>query len=237
MHSEQEFTNPFRRWRFVCDELITNLPSRNWSEKNHLTRWDSWKEQMEDRMARLEAHILSTAVESSSQPPYQTYGQDTTRGNLGDNPADPSQIVTLNLSCSLGAFPASSMINFTLTDPRGTSRQCPDLLSNQLIPQESAESLFSFYKKNMDSFAYNILADTDSLASISDRSPLLTVSICTVAAFCSGSLHYRTLFDNLKSEISGKVFSNNHEFDDVRALCIGALWLNEISTALNSLGK
>jgi hypothetical protein len=89
----------------------------------------------------------------------------------------------------------------------------------------------------MDSFAYNILADTDSLASISDRSPLLTVSICTVAAFCSGSLHYRTLFDNLKSEISGKVFSNNHEFDDVRALCIGALWLNEISTALNSLGK
>lgn len=192
---------------------------------------------MEDRMAKLEASILSTAVDSSSQPSYQTHVQDIAREAPKDDTADPSQIVTLNLSCSLGAFPASSMINFTLSDPRGTSRQCTDLLSRQLIPQQAAESLFSFYKQDMDSFAYNVLTDTDSLASISQRSPLLTVSICTVAAFCSSSPHYRALLDHLKSEVSGKVFSNNHEFDDVRALCIGALWLNEISTALNSLGK
>lgn len=33
------------------------------------------------------------------------------------------------------------------------------------------------------------------------------------------------------------MFSVNHTFDDVRALCIGAFWLNDISSALNALGK
>lgn len=205
----------------------------------------SWKEQMEDRLARLEAHIVSAGVEQpnlskqmlSSQAPYHAAGQDLAREDLISSSIESSQIVTLNLSCSLGAFPASSMINFTLSDPRDTLRQGSDLISRRLIPTEAAESLFAFYKQHMDSFAYKILIDTDSLASICERSPLLTVAIWTVAAFCSGSPHYRVLFDHLKSEVSGKVFSNNHEFDDVRALCIGALWLNEISTALNSLGK
>lgn len=202
---------------------------------------------MEGRMARLEAHILSTGGEQSnttSNPPtllpQSSYCEDTTSNtsSTGDS-AEASQIVTLNLSCSLGAFPASSMINFTLTEPRGTlaSGQSSNLLKLQLIPSEAAESLFSFYKQNMDAFAYDLLSETNSLASVSARSSLLIVAICTVAALYSGSPHYRILLDHLKNEVSAKVFSNNHDFDDVRALCIGSLWLNEISTALNSLGE
>lgn len=200
---------------------------------------------MEDRIAKLEAYILRTESDGTnglSKQPLLT--QQVSHVDLKELPRDKltgksphnSQVVTLNLSCSLGAFPASSMINFSLTDPRGTSIQDRDLISRRLIPPEAAEDLFSFYKHNMDPFAYDILTENDSLASISRRSSLLTAAICTVAAFWSDSAHYRVLNEYLKNEVSEKVFSNNHEFDDVRALCIGALWLNEISTALNSLG-
>ena len=199
---------------------------------------------MEERMAKLEAHILGTEVErsnipkrtSSSHSSYHTSTKSLSGENTLEYNTESSQIATLNLSCSLGAFPASSMINFTLSDPRDTSSHGSDLISSRIIPPEVAESLVTFYKSNMNSFAYDIITDTDSLGTLSARSSLLTVAVCTVAAFCSGSPHYKVLIDYLKNEISGKVFSNNHEFDDVRALCIGALWLNEVSTALNSLG-
>ncbi|KAJ5112544.1 hypothetical protein N7532_000589 [Penicillium argentinense] len=206
----------------------------------------SWKEQMEERMAKLEAHIIKAATEHPNPSKHlrpqkfnNDIGQNVPRNDndehLPNDLIEAPQIVTLNLSCSLGAFPASSMINFTLADPRGTSKQGSDFICHQLIPINVAETLFTFYKTNMDTFAYDILTRTDSLASMRERSSLLTAAICTVAALCSGSEHFRVLFDHLKSEVSGKVFSNNHEFDDVRALCVGALWLNEVSTALNSL--
>jgi len=112
-----------------------------------------------------------------------------------------------------------------------------DFISQQLVPVEVAEFLFAFYQRNMDHYVHGILADADSLLTIRMRSSLLLVAICTVAAFCSGSAYYSTLVQALQQTAQQKVFASNHEFDDVRALCIGALWLPEISTALNGLGK
>ncbi|OQD95525.1 hypothetical protein PENSOL_c020G06296 [Penicillium solitum] len=153
------------------------------------------------------------------------------------NPLHPetSAIVTLNLSCRLGAFPASSMINLTLGDIGATSGRNPDPVSCGIISQRIAEILFVFYKQNLDPCIHNILADNDTFPAICTRSPLLTTAICTVSAFCSGSESYGALLKHFTTQVSGKVFSSNHTFDDVRALCIGALWLNEVSTALNSL--
>ncbi|KAJ5311519.1 hypothetical protein N7476_007379 [Penicillium atrosanguineum] len=39
----------------------------------------------------------------------------------------------------------------------------------------------------------------------------------------------------LKNEVSGKLFTSSYTFDDVRALCVGTLWLPEVSKALNGL--
>lgn len=205
----------------------------------------SWKEQMEDRISRLEQSIKQNTTQTSriawgNAPPAQPFSfnnGETDTPTILPNPlhSEPSATVTLNLSCSLGAFPASSMINLTLGDIGATSGRNPDPVSCGIISQEIAEALFVFYKQNLDPCIHNTLSDNDSLSTIRARSPLFTTAICTVSAFCTGSENYSTLLKHFTTQVSGKVFSSNHTFDDVRALCIGALWLNEVSTALNSL--
>lgn len=151
--------------------------------------------------------------------------------------SEPSSNVTLNLSCSLGAFPASSMISLTLTDIGGHPGQIADLVSCGLILHKEAEDFFAFYKQNLNPCIHHVITESETFATIRARSPLLLAAICTVSALCTGSKHYAPMLKYLTSQVSGKVFSSRHTFDDVRALCIGALWLNEVSTALNSLGK
>ena len=82
-----------------------------------------------------------------------------------------------------------------------------------------------------------LLTEDDSLASIRERSSLLTTAICTVATFCMGSKEYHQCLKMFTNEVSRKLFSDKYEFDDVRALCIGALWLNDVSSVLNGLGE
>lgn len=202
---------------------------------------------MEDRISRLEQSIKQNTTQPSriaggnaplAQPVSFNNSQTDTPAIL-PNPLHPesSAIVTLNLSCSLGAFPASSMINLTLGDIGATSGRNPDPVSCGIISQRIAEILFVFYKQNLDPCIHNTLGDNDSLSTVRARSPLFITAICTVSAFCSGSENYSALQKHFTTQVSGKVFSSNHTFDDVRALCVGALWLNEVSTALNSLGE
>ena len=142
---------------------------------------------------------------------------------------------TLNLFCSLGAFPASSMSKPSKDDTCTDYEQ--DFISRGQIPQDNAEEHFRYYQKHLDPYLHNILALEDCLADIRSRSSLLTAAICTSAAFCSGSKDYDVCFKVLRQEVSGKMFSNHHTFDDVRALCIGAFWLHDVSSALNALGE
>lgn len=179
---------------------------------------------MEERLARLEQSLGNSSAQS----------QHPRLDSISNVPETP-QTATLDLSCSLGAFPASSMTSSTLHDI--SSMQGPDFVSRGLITIDVADNLFAFYQQNLDSYSYHILVDGDSLATIRRRSSLLTAAICTVSAFCSGSQHYRSLLNYFQNEVSGKLFSSSYEFDDVRALCIGTLWLPNISRALNGLGK
>lgn len=179
---------------------------------------------MEERIARLEESIGNTGAQS--QP---------SRHNPISTVTKTAQTATLDLSCSLGAFPASSLTSSTLDDI--SSRHGSDFISSGVITVDVAESLFTFYQQKLDSYAYHILVDGDSLATIRRRSTLLLAAICTVSAFSSGSPHYRSLLIHFQNEVSGKLFSSSYTFDDVRALCIGTLWLPEVSKALNGLGK
>ncbi|KAJ5601510.1 hypothetical protein N7510_011044 [Penicillium lagena] len=206
----------------------------------------SWKEKMEGRMGQLEQALRQSTNQPSTVPSFSVNSSGPSQGSAGLE-ADRSSIapptpwvissnVTLNLSCSLGAFPASSMISLTLTDAGGHSGQTSDLVSCGLIPHNEAEDFFAFYKQNLNPCIHHILTESDTFPIIRARSPLLLAAICTVSALCTGSKHYAPILKYFTTQVSGKVFSSRHTFDDVRALCIGALWLNEVSTALNSLG-
>ena len=202
-----------------------------------------WKETVEDRISKLEEAIKQNTTQSSMITPtnaavFQPLDSrsDLPSTSLNSLSAQTSGSVTLNLSCSLGAFPASSM-SLTLGDFSANIGRNLDPLSCGIISQETAETLFTFYKNNLDPCIHHALNENDTLISTHTSSILLTTAICTVSAHCIGSKDYSALLNTLKAQVSDKVFSTNHTFDDIRALCIGALWLNEISTALNSLGE
>lgn len=201
---------------------------------------------MERRVEQIELSLISGAnlnsrpssarVDSLKPPPSKSpSGAGTTvpsqMESLDELP-DTLSDITLNLSCSLGAFPASSLENFTLSQA-GCK---PDLISSGSISQDSAEEHFRFYHENLNPYIHHILSEKDSLANMRSRSSLLTAAVCTTAALCAGSADYQNCLNAFTHEVSGKLFSTHHTFDDVRALCIGALWLNDISFALNALG-
>ena len=177
----------------------------------------------------------STGVNPLRSPVSKGPNRSGTQGELRVTSSDmlprTFSAITLNLSCNLGAFPSSSLENFT---PEQAGYE-PNLNSSGLISQECAEC-FQFYHEKLNPYLHYILPAKDSLAVVRSRSSLLTTAICATAALCSGSPNYHNYLDAFRREVSSKLFSTHHTFDDIRALCIGAFWLNDISSALNSLG-
>lgn len=181
----------------------------------------------------------STDTESVTQSRILSTATKRNELNISQIPQglESPNTLTLNLSCGLGSFPASSMMNLTFTGDRTYVGHGLDLISCGLISLETAESLFSYYNENLEPLMHNVLEDNATLATTRRESSLLTTSICTVAAFCTGSGSYQSCLKYFKREVSDKVFASEYSFNDVRALCIGAFWVNEISSALNGLGK
>jgi hypothetical protein len=79
--------------------------------------------------------------------------------------AESASDVTLNLSCSLGSFPGSSIKTFPATDQETQSDykpdliSCgeilgPDLISQGLISLEAAEEYFAVYRNSMEPCIY-----------------------------------------------------------------------------------
>lgn len=214
----------------------------------------------------------SVATDTTTPPSadrLSSYPEAFDRASRTENTS--SHFVTLNLSCDLGAFPASSIAGSLTSAGRTDDRiyhhtrpQYRDLVSQRLIPLETAESLFCFYRDKLDPHIHNALLGVTpsgqhqhspkfptvlTLSTIRSMSSLLTAAVCTTAAFCGSTemnKHYQTCLDAFTQEIchlqtlpfQRKVRrGSNHSFDDVRALCIGAFWLPQISSELNALGK
>lgn len=200
---------------------------------------------MEDRMRRLEDALLqsnrSRDLQSSNAVTIDVPMNDdrrlvhTNQSTPSRQNADRPGKVTLNLSCSLGAFPAASITDMTLVHDGPETGSRPDLISCNLISLANASECFTFYKEHLDQHMHYLFSEMDNLASVRARSPFLTAAICTVASFCTGSNDYEACFKSFTNEVSRKLFADKYNFDDVRALAIGALWLNDISSALNGL--
>ncbi|KAK9454616.1 hypothetical protein V1511DRAFT_401908 [Dipodascopsis uninucleata] len=182
-----------------------------------------WKEDMERRIKSCEDFLKSKpdVIVTNDMPSSQA--------------ANTSSEVSLNLSCNLGSFPGSAIVTFTLTDQDSYAIQMPDLISCSLISLEAAERYFAAYHRFMDPCVHRILDENDCLAKIRARSSFLTAAVCTVGAFCVASGDYQKCYDAYIKEVSSKVFLRNPEFDDVRALCVGAFWLNKVSSSLSAL--
>ena len=143
--------------------------------------------------------------------------------------------ITVNLSCSLGAFPASSLES--LDTKTADVAIITDLITRGSISEEAAEAFVSFFHNNLSPYVPSVLAKNESLDSIRSRSSLLTSAVCTTAAFCSGSEDYLICRDALMTDVTSRMFGVQYNFDEVRAMCIASLWLPENAATFNALGK
>ena len=201
---------------------------------------------MERRIERIESTFTysgphtDTGERPSLNNPAAMQSDKTLDSNLPcalSMSSNASQDSSLNLSCSPGAFPASSLNKVLLTGQNVPVPNYLDLDIKALGSQQKLEKYFSFYRDELDPLIYHILAEDDTLATVQERSPILLVAICTAAAFCTGSSDYDVFIDVFIRAASAKLFSKSSTFDDVRALCIGAFWSCTVASALNALGK
>ncbi|KAL1878543.1 hypothetical protein VTK73DRAFT_7884 [Phialemonium thermophilum] len=207
-----------------------------------------WKERMEQRMRSLEEtitllkgsdaqtdhHSPPAEVRKHTSPPSVASPQEDEqrRKQQARTTTAAAPELTINLSCSLGSYPGSSVATILAAEERDAGAPKFDIISSGLISLQEAEEYFAVYQTSMDPFLHRVLSEEDCLANVRARSSFLTTAICTVGALYTASDSYSASYEAFVQQVSGKVLCRNPSFDDVRALCIGAFWLHEISSSL-----
>ncbi|KKK12145.1 hypothetical protein AOCH_000689, partial [Aspergillus ochraceoroseus] len=125
--------------------------------------------------------------------------------------------------------------NNHIEEPKSTLLE-EDFLSRGLLSIHEAEELFAYFSRTMNQLLWGgiILVHRD-LTSVRRASTLLAAAVLTVAA-----LHIPNRTETLNrcygeyvSLVSSMSLTRAHTLDDVRALCIGAFWLSELSWKLS----
>lgn len=206
-----------------------------------------WKERIEQRLDALEKAqqkskssddidindaTVATGEASTSSSLLPTSGNPYT--NAATETLRNVESSTLNLASNLGMFPAASVESRT---PKDVASPALDIISRGIIPFDVAEEYLAYFHSHLDRFLHSILSERDTIADIRTRSSLLTTAICTVVSLCTASDLHRVCYDALVSEVSTKLFALNNGYDDVRALCVAALWIDDIAPTLSGLGK
>lgn len=206
-----------------------------------------WKEGIEQRLDALEqaqqqgrqvdvgiATIGNTIpADTASSAPSHMSGpsQPVPTGNVLLNEANDA---TLNLASNLGIFPAASIGPGA---PKDIALPALDVISQGVISLVAAEQGLAYFLEHLNRYLHGVLSEQMTLSDLRARSSILTAAVCTVASFCSASDVYQSCYDAFVSQVSSMLFATRSSYDDVRALCIAALWLDDIGPTLSGLGK
>lgn len=107
-----------------------------------------------------------------------------------------------------------------------------DFISQGKISEQEAEELFKVFRDSLNHYLWGGIALVhDSLKSVRASSSQLLAAILAVTALHIP--HAEQIFDTCYAEflslVSTSMFDRYHSLDDVRALCIGAFWLSDVS--------
>ncbi|KAB8240214.1 hypothetical protein BDV35DRAFT_138865 [Aspergillus flavus] len=117
-----------------------------------------------------------------------------------------------------------------------TSDRDTDLISRGTVDPQEAEELFCFFDQVLNRYLWDGIALVHKdLTSVRNSSSMLSAAILAVTA-----LHMpqkERLFDTCYTEFaklaSESMLDRHHTLDDLRALCIGAFWLADVSWKLS----
>lgn len=201
-----------------------------------------WKERIEQRLEALEQAqqpgrqaTNGTTISAGTSSWTHTDMLEPARAvRAGTVPLGEASDATLNLASNLGIFPAASVGAGT---PQDAALPTLDIISRGVISSAVAEQCLTYFLDHLNRYLHGILSDRVTLSELRERSPILTSAICTVSSFCSASDAYQPCYDAFVNQVSGMLFTTHSSYDDVRALCIAALWLDDIGPTLSGLGK
>ncbi|BAE63319.1 unnamed protein product [Aspergillus oryzae RIB40] len=119
-----------------------------------------------------------------------------------------------------------------------TSDRDTDLISRGTVDPQEAEELFCFFDQVLNRYLWDGIALVHKdLTSVRNSSSMLSAAILAVTA-----LHMpqkERLFDTCYTEFaklaSESMLDRHHTLDDLRALCIGAFWLADVSWKLSGI--
>ena len=138
--------------------------------------------------------------------------------------------IVIDLESSPGALPGNYLFRTGSTQPKSAE----DFISRGIIDIENARIYFDEYQNRLDHFVYRILGDhsTATLEYIRKASPLLTAASCAVGALHLASRDFDPCYKEFFALSTVQSFSKRNTVNDVRALCIGAFWLSDLSWQL-----
>jgi hypothetical protein len=180
----------------------------------------------------------STTVTTAQEAITQTQA-NTGKTGIAPHRHEAGWEVIMDLNRGPGVIPAS-VVSEVAEGPQTTSIGVTgvlDLIDHGIISLADAEGYFSLYYGRLDHFLYRVLAEHDSLSSVRKSSALLTAAICVIGALHQPSSQYLACYQHFVHLASSRMFSKKNSHDDVRALCIGAFWLSDISWNLSGTGK
>lgn len=208
----------------------------------------SWKDLMSEKIRSLEDAIGKIAAKCEMPDPLQSADASPSPSERGIGKQAMSRIseqpshvgsnweVMMDPNIGPAAIPASVVSPPSAIGPHSRAPGI-DLVTRGIVSMERATALFKVYNDRLDHFVYRILGDHDSLSSVRASSSLLTAAICAVGALHSSPTDFEPCYQELLRLISVNMFCKRNTFDDVRALCIAAFWLTDISWTLVGAGR
>ncbi|KAI0012131.1 hypothetical protein F4779DRAFT_614842 [Xylariaceae sp. FL0662B] len=135
----------------------------------------------------------------------------------------------------LSALRSPDAIEADHTLKRSGQTAVEDFISKGALSLNDAERLFRLYMDRLDHFMYAIGGRYKTLGELRQSSRILTVSLLTVAALHDphGSAAYGVCSKEFRRLMAASIFSRRIDRDYLRAMCIAAYWLSDISWMLS----
>jgi hypothetical protein len=195
-----------------------------------------------DKLSMPELRDLINESDHGTHPSFEDDLQnESTADGISNNHVLSTWEVVMDPDTGPAAIPASVVSTFPRNEslnlvPNG-DRSRQDLITRGVVSLESAKCFSQVYFQKLDHLLYRVLKDHDSLSSIRASSPLLTAAVCTVGALHSSSTEFDACYEDFMKLCTAQVFNKKNTADEVRALCIGAFWLSDVSWTLVGLGQ
>lgn len=181
---------------------------------------------------------VESAVENNTAPnPHYDFPQQQAQYSLDQEETGATSLVTA---------PMGSLYEVTqLSENRDTSPgQVPtpgqalvtDFISRGVVDVQEAEELFYQFDQVLNRYLWDgaLLAHKD-LTSARRSSSMLSAAILAVTALHMPSKErtFDTCYTEFAKLASESMLGHHHTLDDIRALCIGAFWLADVSWKLS----